>query len=382
MTIEIRKHAPGSKLKDFLRAPREILKEDPNFVCPLDMMIRDMLSPKSNPFFEHGEAALFTAHRNGELVGRISAQIDREHLKRYQDDTGFFGFFDTIDDEEVGKALMAEAEQWLRRKGMKRVRGPLSLTINEEVGMLIEGFDSPNVLFMAHHAPHQKRIAESTGLEKVKDLFAFRWEMGSLPKRAKKAHDIVAGYPEVRLREVDFKKEIDELVEIQDDAWRHNWGHVSMTQAEAKQFAKDLALLLDKRIAIVAEINGELAAMAIAAPNLNEAIRDLDGKLSPAGIAKLLYRLKIQGTKSGRLVFLGIKEKYRKQKRYGFLSLAMVAEIAERGRKAGYEWGELGWTLEDNAPINLLVKLVGGKLYKTYRIFEKPLLGPNTGSEG
>ena len=373
MTIEIRQHKPGSNLKDFLRAPREFMRDDSNYVSPLDMMIRDMLSPKKNPFFEHGEAALFTAHRNGKLVGRISAQIDREHLQRYEDKTGFFGFFDTVEDEDVAKALMQTAEDWLRARGMKRIRGPLSLSINEEVGLLVDGFDSPNVLFMAHHAPYQQRLAETTGLAKVKDLYAFHWEMGSLPRRIRDAHQRVSEYPEVRLREVNFSAEIDELVRIQDDAWKHNWGHVSMTPAEAKQFAKDLALLIDKRIAVVAEINGDLAAMAIAVPNLNEAIRDMRGKLSPANVAKLLWRLKVKGTKSGRLVFLGIKEAYRKQKRYGFLALALVAEIAERGHKAGYEWAELSWTLEDNAAVNTLIKLAGGKLYKTYRLYEKSL---------
>lgn len=373
MTIEIRQHKPGSRLKEFLRAPREIMREDSNYVSPLDMMIRDMLSPKKNPFFEHGEAALFTAHRGGKLVGRISAQIDHEHLKRYEDRTGFFGFFDTTEDEEVAKALITAAEDWLRARGMQRIRGPLSLTINEEVGLLVDGFDTPNVLFMPHHRPYQQRLAEVAGLEKAKDIYAFHWTMGALPPRIHKAHTQIINCPEVRLREINFQAEIDELVGIQDDAWRHNWGHVSMTAAEAKQFAKDLSLLIDKRIAIVAEINGDLAAMAIAVPNLNEAIRDMAGKVSAVNIAKLLWRLKVQGTKSGRLVMLGIKERYRKQKRYGFLALAMVAEIAERGRKAGYEWAELGWTLEDNAPVNMLIKISGGQQYKTYRIYEKSL---------
>jgi hypothetical protein len=256
---------------------------------------------------------------------------------------------------------------------MKRIRGPLSLTINEEVGLLVDGFDTPNVLLMPHHRPYQQKLAEATGLEKVKDVYAFHWKMGALPKRVHDAHKHVAAFPEIHLREINFEAEIDELVRIQDDAWRHNWGHVSMTPAEAKQFAKDLALLIDKRIAIVAEINGDLAAMAIAVPNLNEVIFDMGGKVSATNVAKLLWRLKVRGTKSGRLAMLGIKEEYRKQRRYGFLALALVAEIAERGRKAGYEWAELSWTLEDNAPINMLIKVSGGDLYKTYRIYEKAL---------
>lgn len=373
MTIEIRQHQPGTKLTDFLSVPKRVLRDDPNYVSPLDMMIRDMLSPKSNPFFKHSEVALWTAHRAGVPVGRISAQVDGEHQRRYQDKVGFFGYFDCIDDIAVAEGLMASAQTWLRARNMQHMRGPLSLSVNEEIGMLVDGFDAPNVMFMGHHAPHQQRMAEATGLQKVKDLYAFHWKTGSLPRRAYAAHEQITELPEVRFREADFKREIEQLVAIQDDAWRHNWGHVSMTNAEAAQFAKDLALLIDPRIAIVAEIGGELAAMAIAAPNLNEAIRDLGGELSPIGVAKLIYRLKVQGLKSGRLVMLGIKEKFRKQKRYGALSLAMVAEMAKRGEAAGYEWAELGWTLEDNAPINLLIKVAGGRHYKTYRIFQKPL---------
>ena len=370
MSIEIRQHTPGKDLSDFLRVPYEILGEDPNWVPALDLMMRDMLTPAKNPFFQHADVALFTARRDGKLAGRISAEVDREHLKRYQDATGYFGFFDTIDDDRVGQALVAAAKNWLANKGIKRMRGPLSLSINEEVGTLVDGFDSPNVLFMGHHLPYQDRVASAAGLEKAKDLFAFRWEMGSLPKRAQRAHDQIMSYPEVRIREAEFGKEIRELIAIQDDAWRHNWGHVSMTEAEAAQFASDLALLLDKRIALVAEINGELAAICLAVPNLNEVIRDFRGKLLPLGLPKLIWRLKIKRPKSGRLVLLGIKEEYRKQKRYGFLAMALVAEIAERGRKAGYEWGELSWTLEDNTPVNLLIKACGGKHYKTYRVYE------------
>lgn len=373
MTIEIRKHAPGKQLKDFLHVPHLILGDDPNWVPPLNLMMADTLTPKKNPFFLHADVALFTAYRNGKPVGRISAQIDREYLKRYDDGTGFFGFFDTIDDEEVAKALVAAAEQWLLERGMQRMVGPMSFSVNEELGTLIDGFNSPNVIYMPHHRPYQDRIALSTGLVKAKDLFAFRWEMGALPKRAQRAHEQVKGYPEVRLRSIDFKRDIGQLIQIQDDAWRHNWGHVSMTQAEADKLVEDLGLLIDPQIAIVAEISGELAGMALAVPNLNEAIADLKGKLLPLGVLKLLWRLKVKRVKSGRLVLLGIKEKFRKQKRYGSLAMAIVAEIAERGRVAGYEWAELSWTLEDNAPVNLLIRAAGGQHYKTYRLYEKPI---------
>lgn len=373
MSIQITQIAPGGALQDFIRVPHVVYADDPAFIPQLDLMIHDQLTPKSNPFFQHADVALFVARRDGELVGRISAQVDSEHLKKHGDETGFFGFFDTVDDDEVGRALVDAAAEWLRGQGMKHMRGPFSLSINEESGMLVEGFGQPPVLFNPHHKPHQDRVAKAAGLQKAKDLFGFHWTTHDIGKRATRARETVADYPEVRIREANIGKEIEELIAIQDDAWRDNWGHVSMTKAQAEQFRKDLALLLDKRLALVAEINGELAAICLAAPNLNEVIADLGGKLLPFGFLKLIWRLKVRTPKSGRLIMLGIKKKFRTQKRYGFLAMALVAEIAERGAKAGYEWAELGWTLEDNGPVNVLCKAAGAKHYKTYRIFEKSL---------
>lgn len=374
MTIEIRQHTPGRDLADFIRVPHIVFGADKVWIPPLDFMVKEQLSPKKNAFFEHAEVALFTAWKDGRLVGRVSAQVDQEHLKRWQDDVGFFGFFDTIDDVEVGRALIAAAEHWVRARGMKRLRGPLSLSINEEVGTLVEGFDTPPMIMMSHHLPHQGVVAEACGLQKAKDLFCWRYDVVDLPPRALKAHVEVAAMPEVRLRTLDphnLDAELRLVLDIQDDAWRDNWGHVSLTATEAKKAVQALKLVVEQELAIVAEIDGEPAAMCIALPNLNEAARDLGGKLLPFGWAKLLYRLKLEKPKTARLCLLGIKKEYRSVKRYGALSLAMVAEIQQRGRRLGVEWGELSWTLEDNAPVNLLIRSMRGQLYKKYRVYEK-----------
>jgi hypothetical protein len=373
MATEIRTHTLGSDLSDFIAAPKLINAHDPNFVPMLDLMQRDQLDPGKNAFFKHAEGIAFTARKNGKLVGRITAQIDREHLARHKEKVGFFGFFDSVNDQEVADALIRAASEWLKARGMERIRGPLSLSINEEAGALVMGFDTPNMLLCPHHQPYIDGVLLGTGLEKVKDLYAWRWTAGTLPTRALRAREQIAEYPEVRFREVNFKREIRELIAVQDDAWRDNWGHVSMTEAEATQFAADLALLIDRRIAIVAEIDGEIAGMALAVPNLNEAIRDLDGQLVPFGWLRLVRRLFIRKPTTARLAMLGIKEKYRKQKKYGYLATAMVAEIALRGEQAGYQWGELSWTLENNGPVNALIRAAGGKHYKTYRVYEKTL---------
>jgi len=379
MTIEIRQHVPGKDLSDFMRVPRLLFADDPVWVPPLDLMIREQLTPGKNPFLDHAEAILFTAHRGGALVGRISAQIDREHQKRYGDAVGFFGFFDCIDDLEVAQALLHAARAWLAARGVQRMRGPLSFSINEEVGVLVDGFETPPMVMMGHHKRYQSALIEACGLTKVKDLYAWRYQVQDLPPRVRKARADVAAMPEVQLRTVDrsrFESELSEMLQIQDDAWRDNWGHVSLTPAEGKAVVSALKLLIEPELAIFADIDGKPGAMAIALPNLNEAIADLGGKLLPFGWARLLYRLKFGRLKTARLCLLGIKAQYRNQRRYGPLALALVAEIQTRGRRLGVEWGELSWTLEDNAPVNLLIRSMRGELYKTYRLYEHPIGAP------
>ncbi len=376
MAIEIRQHTPGRDLADFIRVPHIVFQGDPSWIASLDLMVKEQLSPSKNAFFEHAEVALFTAWKDGKLVGRISAQVDQEHLKRWNDDVGFFGFFDTIDDAQVAQALMSAAEKWVKARGMKSIRGPLSLSVNEEIGTLVDGFDTPPMIMMSHHKPYQGGLIEGCGLAKVKDLYCWRYDMDELPPRAIKAHQQLTALPEVRVRTLNPKNleaELKLILEIQDDAWRDNWGHVSLTETEGKKAVEALKLVVNQELAILVEINGQPAGMCIALPNLNEAARDLDGKLLPFGWAKLLYRLKVKTPKTARLCLLGVKKEYRSVKRYGALSLAMVAEIQRRGRDLGLSWGELSWTLEDNAPVNLLIRAMRGKLYKTYRVYEKSL---------
>lgn len=376
MSIEIRTHRPGQRIDDFLNLHYELFRGDPAFIAPLEMELRDRLTPGKNPFFEHAEAVYFTAWKNGRCVGRISAQIDHEHLRIHKDRTGFFGFFDTIDDQEVASALLTAAESWLRDRGMQRVRGPFSLSINEECGMLVDGFEHPPVVMMPHGLRHQPKLVEGAGYQKAQDLYAWKYVVEPPPERAMKAHAQITSMPEIRFRPITLKsvkKDVPILLDIFNDAWSENWGFVPLTQAEAKKMANDLLLLLDERVAFIVELHGRPVAVCLTLPNLNEAARDLGGKLLPFGIFKLLYRLKVQKVKSARLLILGIRKELRGVKKYGGLSAAMYTELYLRGSKAGYEFCELGWTLESNRPINLGIKMMGGKIYKTYRIYEKEL---------
>lgn len=376
MSVEVEGFQPGERTKEFVNATAPLYRDDPNYVAPLRMELTDRLTPGKNPFWEHAEGRYFLAKRNGKVVGRISAQIDREHLRHHKDDAGFFGFFDTIDDQEVADALLNAARAWLRQRGMKVMRGPFSLSINEESGVLVDGFDTPPALSMPHHRSYQHTLIENAGLTKAKDLWAWKYITDEPPLRARRAWEAMNDLPEVSFRSVDpsrMREELDKILEIFNDAWADNWGFVPATEAEVAQVAKDMRLIIDPRLAFFAEIDGEPVGMVICLPNLPAMVHDLDGKLFPFGWAKFFWRLKVVKPSSARLMILGIKRSLRGKKRYGALSTAMYAELAYRGIQHGYKWAELSWTLEDNRAINLGIKAMGGKVYKTYRVYEEPL---------
>jgi hypothetical protein len=375
--LEIRQIPMGGPIDDFLNVVDHLYWDDPAYVRPLDMELRDRLSPRKNPFFQHGEGTVFCAYRGGKCVGRATAQIDRDHLARYRDATGFFGFLDTVDDPDVTRALLARAESWLLGKGMARARGPLSLSVNEELGCLVEGFDTPPYVMMPHHRRYQGGLIEQAGYQKAKDFYAWHYRVGALNARVKRAREEIRSLPEISFRRVSTKNldaDVELLVEIYNDAWQDNWGFVPFTQREAEKMAADFRPLLLPEITCVVSIDGAPAAMALAIPNVNELTRDFHGKLlNPKNLGRLLWRLKVEGPRSARLILLGIRRKWRSVRKYAALSAFMYAEMNDGGRKLGIREGELGWTLEDNGRVNAGIQLMGAKLYKKYRVYEKVL---------
>lgn len=372
MSVTIRSVRPGGNVRDFLDVVDVVYEGDDNFIRELDFDLAGRVSP-THPFFEHGEAVLFTAHRDGRCVGRCSAQIDRLHLERHGDETGFFGFLDTVDDAEAARALLDAAREWLKSRGMKRMRGPFMLTINDQVGCLIEGYDTPPMFMMPHHRPYQGALIEQAGLSKCKDLYAWRYKVGEVSKRAAAAHASIMAMPEVRTRHMDareLERDVRIVMDVFNDAWQDNWGYVPYTEAELTKFANEFKLIVVPQITLIAEINGEPAAIAFAVPNLNEAIRHVHGKLFPTGLLKLIWYTKVQRPKSARLIVLGVRKKYRHIKQYGALSMFLYAELNNCARQVGIEWGELSFTLEDNHRVNLGIQAMGGEIYKRYRLYE------------
>ena len=342
---------------------------------PLLRLQRELFSPKHNPFFQHADVQLFVARRGGQVVGRISAQIDREHNRYHNERTGFFGFLECIQDGTIAAALLTAAEEWLRARNMDRVRGPFNFSINGELGLLVEGFDSPPQILMPYTQPYYLDLVEGRGYAKAQDLLAWRWQSQPVPEGPARMVRELRSRPEVRVRTANMKRfdeEVRTILDLYNEAWSENWGFVPATEAEARQMSSDLKFLADPHIVPFVEIDGRPAGVALAVPNLNEVIHDLDGKLLPFGFIKILWRLKVRRPKTGRLLLLGIRKEYR-TRRYAGLAYLLCDELYQQARKRGYEWAEFSWTLEDNHLINSLITKIGSTHYKTYRIYEKAL---------
>jgi hypothetical protein len=252
----------------------------------------------------------------------------------------------------------------------------VSINVNEEMGCLVDGFDTPPFILMPHHRRYQAGLIEKAGYAKAKDLFAWRYEVGELPPRMKLAQDRVRAMPEITTRMLSYKdigRDVELVMDIFNDAWSDNWGFVPLTRAEIDKMASDFKLFLIPEITRIASIGGEPAAVAVAIPNLNSLITDLGGKLLPLGFLKLLYRLKIGRPSSARVLILGIRKKWRHVKKYAALSAFLYSELHQSGKQLGMTHGELGWTLEDNGAINAGIRQMGAKPYKRYRVFSKAL---------
>ena len=374
MAVEIVRVKNPKELKKFICFPRRIYAEDPHWVAPLDFERKQFFNPKKNPFFKSGEAELFLALKHKEVVGRISAQFHKRHLAIHKDDTGFFGFFDSVQDPEVARVLMSTAEDWVKKKGLKKIRGPFNFTINDEVGVLVDGFDSPPFVMMTHNLPYYDALLASAGCRKVKDLFAWHYTVGGLSEGAMQLAQATREYPGLTLRSIDMKNfdsEIRLMMQIFNEAWAENWGFIPMSEEEISHVAKEMKPVIDPEMAFFAFVNGDPAAFSVSLPNINEAIHDLNGRLFPLGLPKLLWRLK-KGLKSIRKCLMGIRKPYRGSA-LGALSVLMHVEAHRRGTLRGYKTAELSWTLEDNDRINRGIEFMGGRRYKTYRIYEKEI---------
>ncbi len=375
MTLSVTPVATRSDREAFLRLPWRLYKDHKAWVPNLLMLQREVIDPKKNPFFEHGDAQLFLATRAGVPVGRISASIDRDHNIQHGERTGFFGFFESEDDPAVAAALLDAAEAWLRERGLDRARGPLSFSMNEEAGLQVAGFDEPAMIAMPQALPYYGPLIEAQGYAKAMDLLAYRWDIQPAPARIAEAVARTRAVPGLTIRTIrmgELRQEVDTLLDIYNDTWSENWGYVRVTRSEAAKLVSDLRLIADKRVVLIAEMDGEPAGMAVALPNLYEAIRDFRGFIDPIKALKLIWRLKLRRVASGRLMLFGVKKKFRTRQLHG-LPFLLLDELSTAARSGRYQWCEESWVLENNARLNAIMPYWGAYVYKRYRLYEKPL---------
>jgi len=373
--IEIVPIEGGKLLGEFIRLPERLHRDDPHYIAPLHMERHDALTAK-NPFFGHADVQFWLARRSGKVVGRISAQIDHQALGIRPDAPGQFGMIAAEDDPAIFAALLETAAAWLRGRGMKRMQGPFNLNINEEIGLLVAGFDTPPMLLMGHDKPYVEARLQEQGLVKEKDVYAYIYDITTdLPASARRllSRPLPA---EITVRQLEFKRyheEIRTVTDIFNDAWRDNWGFVPLTETETDFLAKSLKPLLIPRLTSIVERAGVPVGFLIGLPNLNEAIRDLDGKLLPFGWAKMLWRLKLAGVKTARVPLMGIRRSMTHDVIGGLLPFLLIDKVRTEAVKMGYKQVELSWILEDNMPMRRINESLGGIAYKTYRIYDRAL---------
>jgi hypothetical protein len=364
----------------FVDLPYRLHRNDPNWVPPLRQDVHRLLDRKRNPFFDHGEACFWLAWRDGVPVGRISAQINHRHLETHRDETGNFGLLEAVDDRAVFAALQDVAENWLRQRGMRRILGPYSLSMNDDIGVLLSGFDTPPMVGMPYTPPYYaKRLAE-TGYIKAKDVHALRATVADLVARHSVQLEGVTARLRaqglVAVRHLDparFAEEVRLALDIYNEAWTQNWGFLPVSEREANQIITQLAPVLPPQGVVFALADGEPAAMLVALPNLNEILADLNGRLFPINWLKLLWRLRFRKPKAARVMLTGVRPRYRGSALSATLVILMLAEVLNFARRENLETLEFSWILEDNKPSLDGCHAIGAQLDKLYRIFAKPL---------
>ena len=375
-TIRIEPVTNRKELKQFVMFPFKLYRDDPYWVPPL---IGDRLhhfDPHHNPFFEHAETQLFRAVRDGEIVGIVVATADETHPKVWNEPVGFWGEFECIEDYEVAEKLFDAARQWLAERGREIMRGPLNLNINDECGLLIDGYDGSPVIMMTYNPPYYETFVERYGFERAKDLYAFKLDiadygpnMENLPDRVKRVAKIAQERYGVRMRHMDLSRldeEMELLKPIYREAWSKNWGAIPMTDAEFAYLANALEQIADPELTYLAFLGDEAVGVMVTLPDFCQVAKHMNGRLFPIGwLNYLWYRRKIDGI---RILIMGVKEEHRLK---GIEAL-FYQEGCKVAIRKGYKWAEESWLLEDNYKIIRGVEMMGGKRYRTYRLYDVP----------
>jgi len=363
-------------LRKFIDLPYRLYRDNPYWVPPLRRDVAQILSPRKNPFFEHGQIQPFLAlDASGRVVGRIAAIVNGMHLKKYDDGVGFFGFFECVPDFAVAEALFKAAADWLRQQGLQHMRGPTNPSLNDMAGLLVNGFDRAPSILMPYNPPYYADFLERAGFTRVMTMWAYY-----VHKKYLKAEKLERGVelvrwrnPTITLRTLDMRRYDEEartVLDIYNEAWSENWGHVPMTEHEFQHLARALKQIVDPELVLILEDNGYPVGFSLLLPNLNQALRHArDGRLFPFGLIKILLAANLGAIYETRMPLMGIRKKYHGRG----LDALLVLETIQRGKRRGYEACEMSWVLDTNKVLLNALEHLGGVVDKEYALFEKPL---------
>ncbi|MDQ3091993.1 MAG: hypothetical protein M3R46_10125 [Actinomycetota bacterium] len=371
MPVEVRPVASRRDVREFIELPFRLHSTSAQWVPPLRLERHVYLSRRCNAFFGHGDARLFLARRGGRVVGRISAQIDHAFNAHHANAWGNFGFLELEDDPEVASALVEAAAGWLRARGRDRMVGPFDFTLNDEAGVLIEGFDLAPMIKQPWHPPHYAPLCEGVGLEKVIDLYMWNLEIADrgamkpiifdLAGQVESRHGIVVR----KMSRRSLRRDLDAFAEVYNAAWKDNWGFVPYTKADLDAYAQELQLVFDPHWFMVAEKDGETVGVAITVPDVNQVLRRMNGRLLPLGWWHFLR--KGSTVDRVRVGFLGVKPEFQ----HTGVAAKLYVEHFDMAAVTPYKGGEMGWILETNHNMNKAMEAMGGRIVKRYRVFEK-----------
>ena len=373
--IKIRKVESKGDLMKFIKMQRSIYKNDPYWVPPLIMDRKKMLNREKHPFYKHAKAEFFLAERNGEIVGRIGAIINDLHNKYHNDKTGFFGFFECINDQAVANALFDTAKKWLQEKGCDNMRGPANPSSNDEWGMLLEGFEDEPRILMTYNPKYYLDLCDNYGFVKAKDLYAYKLENEKVTasEKLKRVAEIARQRSGLVIKQLDmknFNRDLAKVKEIYNKAWAPNWGFIPMTNEELDATAADLKQLAEPSLVLFGEIDGKNVGFALVMLDYNHIFKKMNGRLFPFNFLKLLSKKEKSEIKWSRIVTLGLIPEYQKKG----LDAVFYWEIVNRAAAIGIKLGEASWILEDNEMMNRGARdVMNGSVYKKYRIYDKKI---------
>jgi GNAT superfamily N-acetyltransferase len=354
--------------KAFINFLWTIYKDNPNWVPPLKMDRKKLIDRKKNPFYSHSDMELFLAERGGQVVGRIGAIVNYNHIKEHNEQIGFFGFFESVNDQEVANLLFDKAKEYLRSKGMTAMRGPANPSVNDEYGLLVDGFNLSPVVLMTYNPSYYVPLIESYGFTKLKDLYAYKLSQETVyTDRLVRFNELIRQKEGLTFRSInmkEFKQEVDKVKEIYNKAWSKNWGAVPMTDTEFDALAADLKMVLEPELILMAEVKGKPIGFGLSLPDINIPLK----YNKSGGLLTGLYHLFTKKKKIDlvRIIVLGVIPEYQRTGAAGVL----FYETAVRAKKLGYKYGEASWVLEDNLMMNRAAEMMSGVRYKTYRIYE------------